>query len=296
MHYFILALIPASLPLEQATQSLGGTQGPDLTSYFQVCGLLLAVIALVAFGMRKLIAGSFKLRASQRSLQVIDVLNLGGRRKLAVVRCYDRTFVLGLGEKEIAPIAELDPVIGSEQKTAAPRKSDDEAFAHALERIQESMPEDELMSKLLEAQDRVSPSLAKKMVRPGPVAAEQPGTAQAAAGQRPVAQFQAPQTAQAAQRPAAPAPASAKTRVVKKRVRRKVVKRPVEGESPRRLEAQAVASAALDMAAAQRQAKAQVGTTVQVVERPTQTAQPAPATQKPAQVEPPILRMEGILG
>ena len=51
----------------------------------------------------------------ERSLSVLDVLPLGGKRRLAVVRCYDRTFVLGLGDREISAIAELDPVGPAEE-------------------------------------------------------------------------------------------------------------------------------------------------------------------------------------
>ena len=67
------------------------------------------VIAL-ACGFRRLAAGSLRTRASQRSLQVLDVLPLGGKRKLSVVRLYDRTFALGVGEREVTLVAELDPV------------------------------------------------------------------------------------------------------------------------------------------------------------------------------------------
>jgi flagellar biogenesis protein FliO len=61
--------------------------------------------------MKKLVAGAVRQRADKRSLQVMDLMPLGGKQRLAVVRCYDRTFALGLGEKEIALIAELDPVV-----------------------------------------------------------------------------------------------------------------------------------------------------------------------------------------
>jgi hypothetical protein len=36
------------------------------------------------------------------------VLPLGGRRQLVVVRCYDRTLALGLGDRDVSLLAELD--------------------------------------------------------------------------------------------------------------------------------------------------------------------------------------------
>ncbi len=65
---------------------------------------------MLAFFFKKLVAGSLRAKAAKRSLQIVDVLPLGGKHKLAVVRCYDRTFALGLGEREVSLIAELDPI------------------------------------------------------------------------------------------------------------------------------------------------------------------------------------------
>ena len=83
-------------------------RGPDLTRYFLVCvGLLLLVLGL-AFLFRRFVAGGLRRRAAKRSLRVLDVLPLGGKQKLVVVRCYDRSFLLGLGDKDVCSIAELD--------------------------------------------------------------------------------------------------------------------------------------------------------------------------------------------
>lgn len=122
----------ASLALlaESSTgSSFGGNGGPDLTRYFTVCGLLLVAILALAWGFRRLMAGALRVKAAQRSLQVIDVLPLSGKHKLAVVRCYDRTFALGLGEREVSLIAELDPVAAPAR--GAPRSA---AFDDTLDR------------------------------------------------------------------------------------------------------------------------------------------------------------------
>jgi flagellar biogenesis protein FliO len=84
---------------------------------------------------KRLVAGKLRSNAGARSLQVMDVLPLGSKQRLAVVRCYDRTFALGLGEKEIALIAELDAVIAPAGE-AAPARADSHAFKDLLERLQ----------------------------------------------------------------------------------------------------------------------------------------------------------------
>jgi flagellar biosynthetic protein FliO len=81
---------------------------PNLTRYLLVCGGLLAAILGVAYLFKRFFAGTVQRRAAKRSLRVVDVLPLGGKQKLVVVRCYDRSFLLGVGEKELSSIAELD--------------------------------------------------------------------------------------------------------------------------------------------------------------------------------------------
>jgi flagellar biogenesis protein FliO len=106
--------------------------GPDLTRYFLVCAAMVAAIGVLAFGFKKLVAGSLRAKASKRSLQMVDVLPLGGKQKLVVVRCYDRTFALGLGEREVNLIAELDPVHVEAPAKGAATNNEDE-FARTLE-------------------------------------------------------------------------------------------------------------------------------------------------------------------
>lgn len=88
--------------------ALGSHAGPDLTWLMTTSAVLILVIGAIAYGFRRLVLGGIKGRAAQRDLRVLDVLPLGGKRQLAVVRLYDRTFALGLGEKAVEMIAELD--------------------------------------------------------------------------------------------------------------------------------------------------------------------------------------------
>lgn len=123
----------AAIAFEQAART--GASGPDLTRYLLVCALLIAAVAVLGWLFKRLVAGKLRTSAGARSLQVMDVLPLGSKQRLAVVRCYDRTFALGLGEKEIALIAELDAVIAPATE-AAPARADSHAFKDLLERLQ----------------------------------------------------------------------------------------------------------------------------------------------------------------
>lgn len=105
-----------------------------MTRYVLVCALLLGLICGGAYLFRRFVASAVKAKASKRSLQILDVLPLGGKQRLCVVRCYDRTFALGLGDKEVALIAELDAAL----TPAPPPKS---AFSALLKREQASITE-----------------------------------------------------------------------------------------------------------------------------------------------------------
>ena len=109
--------------------------GPDLARYFVVCGALVVGVALLGLVLRRFVARGLRARAAQRSLQVLDVLPLGGRQRLLVVRCYDRSFLLGQGDKELRAIAELDPV-GEDGAVAVPlppRRERPETAVHVLQ-------------------------------------------------------------------------------------------------------------------------------------------------------------------
>ena len=59
---------------------------------------------------RKLLLKTVKQRASRaRACRWSTSIALGGKRQLAVVRCYDRTFALGLGEKDVVPRGRARP-------------------------------------------------------------------------------------------------------------------------------------------------------------------------------------------
>lgn len=120
--------------------------GPDLTRYLMVCGILLCAILGLAWGFKRLVGGAMRTRAASRSLQMIDVMPLGGKQRVAVVRCYDRVFALGLGEKEVALIAEIDRVNTENIPASEPRKTDKLAFLSALSKARENWNRTEVRS------------------------------------------------------------------------------------------------------------------------------------------------------
>ncbi|MFT7676853.1 MAG: flagellar biogenesis protein FliO [Planctomycetota bacterium] len=104
--------------LTLATLSESVATGPDLTRYFTVVGLMVAVLMAVAYGLKRIAAKTGRLGRDRKGLTMVEVLPLGGRRQVAIVRCYDRTFALGLGEKDVSLIAELDPITPPQPVTA----------------------------------------------------------------------------------------------------------------------------------------------------------------------------------
>jgi flagellar biogenesis protein FliO len=107
-------------------------EGPDWNRYVLVCAALLLVLGGLAWGLRALVAGSTRAGAARRSLQVIDVLSLGGKQRVCVVRCYDRTFALGVGDKEVGLIAEIDAAVSLPKESAPTARA---AFGSVLARL-----------------------------------------------------------------------------------------------------------------------------------------------------------------
>jgi len=278
-------LAPALAQLTEDAGRLGGTQGPDLTRYFLVCAVLIGATAGVTWGLKRLLAANLRTRAAQRSLQVLDVLGLGGKRQVAVVRCYDRTFLLGLGEREVNSIAELDPVVGAERPAPAPAPADQAAFSQALERLRGVLPGQPAGAPQAAPtlpQDTVDPRLHAELERRYAEAARRLDGERAAAGSEPSADVVVEPVA-AAQTEASPRP---------RLVRRKVVRRRDAADGER---ARSVASAALEMAESMKRERAA---------RPAQPAAAAEAAREsrsnsgetPAPAEPPRPRLEGVLG
>lgn len=98
----------AALLAPEAAEAIAGGSGPDMTRYLLACTLIVGSIAGLGWIVQRFLASGMRARAARRSLRVVDVLPLGGKKRLAVVRCYERTFVLGVGEKEVSLVSELD--------------------------------------------------------------------------------------------------------------------------------------------------------------------------------------------
>ena len=112
MRFALLAVLP-ELPRSQES-------GIDLTRYVLVCMLTIGLVLASAWLLRRFVAQGLRKRASMRSLAVMDVLPLGRRQKAVVLRCYDRSFLVGLGEREVTLLAELDPETQEEFEPSPP--------------------------------------------------------------------------------------------------------------------------------------------------------------------------------
>jgi len=124
--------MPPTLALIADAAARTAREGPDWNRYVLVCVLLLSVLVLLAWGMRALVSGSTRIGAARRSLQVLDVLPLGGKQRVCVVRCYDRTFALGVGDKEVGLIAEIDAEASLPKSDPSAQRG---AFQAALARL-----------------------------------------------------------------------------------------------------------------------------------------------------------------
>lgn len=147
---FALVLAPEASP----------AAGPDLTRYLVVCGLVIAGLMGLAWVFRRFVAGHMRVRAAQRSLQVLDVLPLSGKHKLLVVRCHDRSFLLGLGEKEVRAIAELDAPGFPGTPAVIPRGGATRSFSSELESQQDLDPTPDSLGPA--ARDRAAAGVRRK--------------------------------------------------------------------------------------------------------------------------------------
>jgi flagellar biosynthetic protein FliO len=151
-------LLSCALLVPRAAETTyGGGEGPDLTRYLTVCVVLLVAIAGTAFLFRRLVLGTLKAKAAGRSLQVLDVLPLGNKQRLCVVRCYDRTFALGLADHGVSLVAELDPVVGEGAPSVAPSKAEARAFAETLQSAAPRTPPDRRARGAVERDTRSAP-------------------------------------------------------------------------------------------------------------------------------------------
>ncbi|MEZ5979741.1 MAG: flagellar biosynthetic protein FliO [Planctomycetota bacterium] len=91
--------------------ALAAADGPpslDVTRYLTACLVVIGLLCVGAWFLSRMSRSAVVSKAKKRSLRVVDVLPLGRKQKLCVVRAYDRTFVLGVGEREVALVGEID--------------------------------------------------------------------------------------------------------------------------------------------------------------------------------------------
>ena len=116
-------------------------------------------------------AGSVRGRAAKRALRVVDVLPLGGKKRLAVVRVYDRTFVLGLGDKEVSVVSELDAEAGASHEIVPAGAVGKSGLRRAFEQIRARVAEGKPRPRQAESPSRPArkPAPARPAAAPGRV-------------------------------------------------------------------------------------------------------------------------------
>jgi len=100
--------LPLALATLLETAGFGGRSGNDLWPAFLVVAAALGGLGLVAWAVKRFSRTTLRSRLSRRSLELVEVLPLGGQKRVAIVRCYDRTFVIGAGDKELSLLAEME--------------------------------------------------------------------------------------------------------------------------------------------------------------------------------------------
>ena len=136
----ILYFLSLSALSESTASAVDADPGPDLNQYLLISAAMVVLVGAVGWFLQRTMSGSIRARAHKRSLRVIDVLPMGGKKKLAVVRVYDRTFVLGLGDKEISIVSELDPSVAVSELTPVAARSKGQAVrGKALKRAFEAI-------------------------------------------------------------------------------------------------------------------------------------------------------------
>lgn len=135
----MLPLSPAcaALPVQAVAKAATAAPAADglqssLTQAGIAVALLIGVIGLCGYGFKKLMQRTLVSRAERRSLTLVDVLPLGGKQKICVLRCYDRTFLVGVGEGDVSTLAELDSEIGRKEAPLAVEPDQKEAFLEVL--------------------------------------------------------------------------------------------------------------------------------------------------------------------
>lgn len=171
--------------LEAEPNRFGGADSPDFTQYGILILSLLAAVGFLAWAFKRFFAGSLLRKADERALQIRDCLPLGGKQKLCVVRCYDRSFFLGVSDRHVDLIAELDAAAIGEHEAPLPLEAKHkDAFLRALKRVQQEQltPQAKPVAKAAPAAP-AAPAAKKRTVRRRPATAE--AAQQATAAKRP---------------------------------------------------------------------------------------------------------------
>ncbi|MBI3820855.1 MAG: flagellar biosynthetic protein FliO [Planctomycetes bacterium] len=109
-------LFPAGEPtVARATTRAAKTEtGNGAADERALAQLGIAIVGILATGgtaifvIKKTKNLNFRLRARGKSMEVIDVLNLGNKKSIAAARVYDRVLILGIAEGNVSLLCEMN--------------------------------------------------------------------------------------------------------------------------------------------------------------------------------------------
>ena len=102
---FAAAMLAAGQPLAWAADAAVVSPAASLFKMLLGLGLVLAVMALIAWGMKRLAPGKAGL---QSVANIVGGVSLGSRERIVVIEVADRWLVVGVAPGQISAIANLD--------------------------------------------------------------------------------------------------------------------------------------------------------------------------------------------
>lgn len=201
MHFTPIYLALGALQSPAATASTGAP-APDLFRYALSLTVVIGLLICALYGIRSWTRNAGRSGRAGRTLEILEALPMGGSKRVCVLRCGERRFLVGLGDKELCALGELGaveadatPVASADLKTAeltplAPEMKDSGdggRFRGLVQRALKS-PLTDLATKTqaatqapseatIEARKRVADELLSRMTREGhpPIAAPSEG-------------------------------------------------------------------------------------------------------------------------
>ncbi len=87
-----------------------GAPAPDLFRYALSMTAVIGLLICALYGIRSWTRKAGRSGRAGRTLEILEALPLGGSKRVCVLRCGERRFLVGLGDKELCALGELGEV------------------------------------------------------------------------------------------------------------------------------------------------------------------------------------------